>query len=132
MRYRIAALVAPAVTALTVLVAPAAGATAPAPGHGLAWTAQRSPFLLAFTENGRTVVGQAPGDTAGPAGRMAYALDDGSTHRLTDLTGQRSVDGGVAYTVATDEPGRTADVTVTHGAHGLRVSWTLRPATGVV
>lgn len=132
MKHRIAALVAPAVMALTVLVAPGTGAAAPAAEQGLAWTVQRSPFLLTFTQNGKTLVGQAPGGTAGPAGRMAYALDDGSTHRLTDLTGQHSVPGGVAYTVATDEPGRSAEVTVTHGTHGLRVSWTLSPASGVV
>lgn len=132
MRKLIAAFVAPAVAALTFLVVPTAGAAPPPARRGLSWQVQRSPFLLTFSEDGRPLVGQASGGTAGPGGRMAYALDDGSTHRLTDLTGQRAVDGGVALIVATDEPGRTAQVTVTRGAQGLRVSWTLQPATGVV
>ena len=78
---------------------PAAGVAAAAPAGaetvgeggapGLHWTVQRAPFRLAFIARHRQIVAQAPGEIAGPGGRMAYALADGTTHRLTDLLRQR-------------------------------------------
>jgi alpha-D-xyloside xylohydrolase len=102
--------------------------TAPA---GLDWRVEPAPFRLSFHDGGRQLVAQANGDTAGPGSRMAYALADGSTHRLTTLLGQHSGRDSTTYTVATDEPGRTARVAVSRTPRGLRVSWTFRPATDV-
>lgn len=62
---------------------------------------------------------------------MAYALADGSTHRLTTLLDQHGDHRSRTYTVATDEPDRTATVVVSRTPRGLRVSWSLQPATGV-
>ncbi|MEN3360884.1 MAG: alpha-D-xyloside xylohydrolase [Mycobacteriales bacterium] len=97
----------------------------------LGWHAQARPFRLSYLGNGRELVGQTASDVAGPGGRLAYALADGSTHHATDLLRQRPVRGGTAYTVGTDEPGRTAEVAVRRTPRGLRVEWSLQPSTGV-
>jgi alpha-D-xyloside xylohydrolase len=93
-------------------------------GHaqpGIALRVSDNPFQLAVVRDGKTVVAQDK------ASRLTYTLTSGVTHRLTKVT---SSHGGV-YDVATDEPGRTAVVTVARTAHGYRVAMTLRPATGV-
>jgi alpha-glucosidase (family GH31 glycosyl hydrolase) len=105
---------------------PAAGS----PAH-LRWTAEVAPFRLIFTDGHRPLVAQAPGGPAGPGGRMAYALADGSTHRLTDLINRREDRGGTTYTVATDEPDRRAQIAVRRNERGVRVEWTFQPASGV-
>jgi alpha-D-xyloside xylohydrolase len=112
-----------AVVVATVVGVPGVGAASGGPG----WGVEGAPFRLSFGEG----VAQAPGDIRGPGGRMAYALSDGATHRLTDLIGSQRIQGGVRYTVATDEPGRTARVAVTRTPRGLRVEWRLEPATNV-
>ncbi|HEV7899120.1 MAG TPA: hypothetical protein VGP31_14895, partial [Planosporangium sp.] len=95
------------------------------------WQVTRSPFRLTFQHAGSTVAQQAPGEVAGPGGRLAYqaggsaSTQDGARyHRVTHLTGQYAVAHGSAYEVATDEPGRTATVTVLHAAQGAEVRWT--------
>ncbi len=98
---------------------------------GLGWRVEPAPFRLSFHDGGKPLVAQAEGDTAGPGGRMAYALADGSTHRLTALLRQHGDRHSTTYTVATDEPDRTARVVVSRTPRGLRVSWTFQPATGV-
>src|SRR3954451_21324946 len=45
----------------------------------LRWKVTSTPFRLAVLDHGRPLVAQATGDTAGPGGRMAYALADGTT-----------------------------------------------------
>jgi alpha-D-xyloside xylohydrolase len=97
----------------------------------LRWTAERAPFQLTFYKGQKQLLAQAGGETAGPGGRLAYALADGSTHRVTDLVRSERSRGTVTYVVATDEPARTARVTVAATPRGLRVSWRLHPATGV-
>src|SRR3989337_1443915 len=77
----------------------------------LSWTAERAPFQLTFYKGQRQVLAHAGGETAGPGGRLAYALTDGSTHRVTDLVRSERGRGAVTYVVATDEPARTARVT---------------------
>src|SRR4051812_26755476 len=110
---------------------PAGRAAGEAPAS-LTWEAQASPFRLTFSQGGKTVTRQAPADITGPGGRMSYraggtccATTGSATYHLTDLISQRAVDQGTEYTVATDEPGRTATVTVTHTAQGAQVHWTL-------
>ncbi|MGH3167125.1 MAG: TIM-barrel domain-containing protein, partial [Trebonia sp.] len=102
------------------------------------WAVTASPFGISFRSHGRTVTAEAGGAAAGPGERLSYQVGGtvssaaGATdYQLTDLTGEQAVPGGVAYSVATDEPGRTATVTVTRTPEGLRVRWTFTPPTGV-
>jgi alpha-glucosidase (family GH31 glycosyl hydrolase) len=119
------------VAALAVLAALLSGSGTTADADTQAsWRVNPSPFVISFLSHGRTVTSEAGGTTAGPGGRLSYQAD-GTYHRLTDLTGERAVPGGTAYSVATDEPGRTATVTVTRTSEGVRLAWTLTPSTGV-
>jgi alpha-D-xyloside xylohydrolase len=121
-----------ALTVLAVAASMCSGALpASATDQGLRWSAERAPFRLTFTDRHRPLVGQAPGPVAGPGGRMAYALADGSTHRLTNLLSQRGDREQTTYTVATDEPSRRAQVVVKRTDRGLRVQWTFLPDTDV-
>jgi alpha-D-xyloside xylohydrolase len=95
-----------------------ATAVAPAAAEAITWSADPAPFRLTFTDGDAVVARQAPD------GRMSY-LAGGATHHLTDLITSAPVAGGTAYTVATDEPGRTATVTVTSTPQGARVHWAL-------
>jgi alpha-D-xyloside xylohydrolase len=113
------------------VVAALCAAAPAATESGLGWRVEASPFRLTFVDGGKELVAQAKGDTAGPGGRMAYALADGSTHRLTSLLDEHGDRRSTTYTVATDEAGRTARVTVSRTPRGLRVEWGFRPATGV-
>lgn len=90
-------------------------------GAAMRWMVEEAPFRLAFFDGSRPLVAQT-------AGRMAYQIADGSTHRLTDLSSTE----GDTYVVATDEPGRTARVRVLRTPRGLRVEWRFEPAAGVV
>jgi alpha-glucosidase (family GH31 glycosyl hydrolase) len=114
-------------TAVLGLVAtgapPVAGADVPV-GRSAGWTVDPAPFRITFLNHGRPLLAQADG-------RMAYAVADGSTHRVTDLVRTEHGHGATTYVVATDEPGRTARVTLTSTPRGPRVAWQLEPATGV-
>ncbi|HEV2783935.1 MAG TPA: glycoside hydrolase family 31 protein [Actinophytocola sp.] len=125
--------IAAVVAVLVAGVPPAAAGqdVAPARPGALRWTAEPAPFRLTFHAGDRPLVGQAAGDFAGPGGRMAYALADGTTHRLTDLRRTEPGRDGTTYVVATSEPDRTALVRVARTARGLRVEWRLAPAAGV-
>lgn len=125
---RTAAAFACASVASLLLVWPAAGHAA---GPALGWKAAAHPFALTFLRHGRPLAQQATAPKAGPGGRMAYSLADGSYHQLTKLISQRQAGGGTVYRVATDEPGRTATVAVRHIQGGLHVSWQLAPDSGV-
>ncbi|HEY7488754.1 MAG TPA: glycoside hydrolase family 31 protein [Streptosporangiaceae bacterium] len=112
------------------------------PGHADAaaqgWRVSAEPFGLIFLDRGRPVTAEAGGDVAGPGGRLAYQVggtassQEGATyHRLTNLVARHSVPGGTAYAVATDEPDRTATVTVTRTHTGVQVRWEFTPASDV-
>jgi alpha-D-xyloside xylohydrolase len=89
---------------------------------GLSIRVDSSPFRLTLAANGKTVVAQDEG------ARFRYQLrSNGNQYSLTKVT---SSHGGV-YEVATNEPGRTATVTVTPRPHGYHVSLRLHPETGV-
>jgi len=122
-----------AATAAAGQLTPAAGDQA-RPG----WAVTANPFGLVFLNGGQPVTGEAGGTVDGPGGRLAYQVggsassDQGATyHQLTSLITRQPVPGGMSYTVGTDDPGRTAAVVVTHAAQGIRVHWSLRPASGV-
>src|SRR5918992_2337955 len=130
---RFLALLLPAALVLSFTSTPGTADTGP--GQATGWRVSAEPFRLTFLDRGRPVTAEAPGAVAGPGGRLAYQVggsassqEGASYHRLTDLVSQREVPGGTAYTVATDEPDRTATVVVTRTREGLRVRWSFTPA----
>ena len=125
-----------AVALLGLLLPPAT--TAPRASATPDWRTTSAPFALTFLDHGRAVTAEAGGAAAGPGGRLSYQVggsatsqDGASQHRLTNLVAHHSVRDGTAYTVATDEPGRTATVAVTRTPQGVRVHWSFAPPTGV-
>ncbi|WP_433181873.1 glycoside hydrolase family 31 protein [Actinoallomurus sp. CA-150999] len=103
-----------------------------------AWRVTAAPFGLTFLDHGRAITQEAGGTSTGPGGRLSYQVGGSATsqegatyHRLTDLVARHDVRGGTAYTVATDEPGRTATVTVTRAPQGVRVRWSFAPSSDV-
>jgi alpha-D-xyloside xylohydrolase len=87
--------------------------------------------LISFTAGQRLLTEESLGKQSGPAHRLSYATADGAWHSLTSVLSSTEIPSGVEYTVATDEPGRTAIVDLTHVRDAVRVHWTLRPSTGV-
>ncbi len=80
------------------------------------------PFRLTVLQDGKVVVAEDKN------ARLRYQLrSSGEQHFLTNVTSSR---GGV-YQVATNEPGRTATVTVARTPTGFRVSLRLHPETDV-
>jgi alpha-D-xyloside xylohydrolase len=127
-------------TAVVLALTWAPGHASQAGGTGAAtgWRASAEPFRLTFLDHGRPLTAEALGDVAGPGGRLAYQVggtassQEGATyHRLTNLIDRHDVPGGTAYTVATDEPSRTATVVVTRTSQGVRVRWSFTPADDV-
>jgi alpha-D-xyloside xylohydrolase len=89
---------------------------------GISLHIDKSPFRVSVVADGKTVIAEAKG------ARLRYQLSaGGGQHALTNVT---AVQGDV-YTVATDEPGRTARVTVRKTATGARIRIRLQPGTGV-
>jgi alpha-glucosidase (family GH31 glycosyl hydrolase) len=96
------------------------------------WSVSAAPFALTFRHGHRVIAQEAPGNIDGPGGRLVYQAGGsadsqaGATwHRVTDLMSTRRIAGGDEYTVATDEPGRTATVRVVRTRSGARVQWQL-------
>ena len=117
-----------ALAAAVALVSAASPATRAE--QGLAWKADGNPFRLQFSAGGKVLTAQATGE-AGPDTRLSYTLANGRTHTVTKLLSTSSKARATTYTVATDESGRTAHVTVRRTPQGARVTWRLQPATGV-
>jgi alpha-D-xyloside xylohydrolase len=89
---------------------------------GLAVRVDKSPFRVTVVENGKTVVTEDKG------ARLRYQLSStGEQHSLTKVLKQR----GDVYTVATDEAGRFASVTVQQTASGAHIDVQLHPTTDV-
>jgi alpha-D-xyloside xylohydrolase len=125
-------LVIPVSLALAATAAlPVTALGSPDGAGALRWIADTTPFRLSIHKGHQPILEQTSDELAGPGGRMAYALADGSTHRLTDLVRTERARDGARYVVATDEPDRTATVVVSRTPRGLRVSWSLQPATDV-
>lgn len=104
---------------------------APADAASAAWTVQAAPFRLAFRDATGAPLTAQVADSAGPGARLSYELTGGARHTVTNLVAQHAVAGGTAYDVGTTEPGRSATVTVTNVADGVRVAWQLHPAAGI-
>ena len=89
---------------------------------GLAVHVDTNPFRVTIVENGRTIVAENKG------ARLRYQLiSTGEQHTLTKVLKRR----GDVYTVATDEAGRFASVTVQQTATGARIDLQLHPTTDV-
>jgi alpha-D-xyloside xylohydrolase len=108
--------------AVAGLAAALAGCGSGAAQHGITIRVDRDPFRVTVVRNGKVVV--AEDKTA----RLRYQLRaTGAQHRLTKVISSQ----GNVYRVATDEPGRSATVTVTKTAGGYGIRVQLHPATGV-
>jgi alpha-D-xyloside xylohydrolase len=94
------------------------------------WKVDKAPFALHVLKGGHELLADATG-AAGPGSRLSYTLTDGSNHTVTSLIESRTVAGGTEYSLRTDEPSRTATVTVKRTSRSIHVSWRLRPDTGV-
>lgn len=107
-----------AAAVVCVLTACASGSVKP----GLTFGVAKDPFRLTFVQDGKLVVAED-----GKA-RLRYQLrSSGAQYSITKVL---SSSGGV-YQVATNEPGRTATVTVTVRRSGFHLSLRLHPETGV-
>jgi alpha-D-xyloside xylohydrolase len=114
----------------------AAGASAQAgrpAGSGPGWTVTTAPFSISFVSGSMVLTEEAaPAQHGpGPAHRLSYQTADGKSHSLTNALSSSPIPNGVRYTVATDEPDRTATVELTQAGDAVEVHWTLTPATGV-
>jgi alpha-D-xyloside xylohydrolase len=94
------------------------------------WRVDQSPFALHVLRGGHELLADATG-AAGPGSRLSYSLADGSNHMVTSLIASRAVTRGAEYDLRTDEPNRTATVTVTRTSRSVHVAWRLHPETGV-
>ena len=108
-------------TAVVAAAALLSGCSATQPQRGLATHVGHDPFVLTVVSDGKTVV------TESSSARLRYQLASGVQHALTKVTASH---GGV-YQVATDEPGRTATVTVSEIPHGFHLAVRLHPESGV-
>lgn len=86
------------------------------------WHVDRDPFRITVESAGHAVVAEA----AAPA-RLRYQLADGTQHALTKVVHA----SGETFTVATNEPGRTATVRLTQHRGGVRIAVSFSPSTGV-
>ena len=88
----------------------------------ITWTVDQNPIRITLLQDGKVLLQEHA------SARLRYQLaGTGEQHSLTSVTAQ---DGDV-YTVATDEPGRTATVQIARRPHGVRISVSLQPATGI-
>ena len=90
---------------------------------GVSLKIDKSPFRVTVLDDGKPVVAEDKD------ARLRYQLaSTGAVHELTGVTSSQ----GQVYQVATDEPGRTATVTVATTATGARVELALHPTTDVL
>ena len=96
---------------------------------GVSWSVTKKPFRLTFTSGGKVLTSETA-NGSGPAQRLGF-LAAGVAHTVTDVVSSQDVAGGKKYIVATDEPGRRANVVVTHGRSGTQVHVGFVPSSGV-
>jgi alpha-glucosidase (family GH31 glycosyl hydrolase) len=109
-----------ALAALALLLGGCGGSAPAVPG--LSAQVDTSPYRLTIENAGKPVIAEDVHD------RLRYLVKGGAVHQVTKVL---SSSGGV-YRLATDEPGRTATVTVRKAAHGFDVSVQLHPARNVI
>ncbi len=99
-----------------------AGCGSGAPPSGISVHVDKSPFRVTVLRDGKTVVSEDKD------ARLRYQLaPNGNQYSLTKVISSQ----GDTYQVATDEPGRTATVTVAPTTTGARIDLVLHPAAGV-
>ena len=125
-----ALLVVSAVT-LTAAAAPLSASTGGgAQGlTGPGWRVQPSPFRILFSDGGRVVASERARSSS--VGSVGYQVVGGARHALGNLVGERRRGDSAEFTVATDEPGRTATVTIGGSAHDVEVGVAFGPGGGV-
>ncbi len=88
----------------------------------LTWKVDSSPFRITISGPTGVLLQEHLGQP-GAGTRLSYRIrEGGGLHTLTTLVAQTATSTGTAYTVATTEHDRTATVTVSRLATGLRVS----------
>jgi alpha-D-xyloside xylohydrolase len=96
--------------------------SSPAP-HGISLKIDKSPFRITVLDNGKPVV------TEDENARLRFEhASTGVVHKLTSVISSH----GNVYQVATEEPGRTATVTVSTTKTGARIQLAIHPATDIV
>jgi alpha-D-xyloside xylohydrolase len=96
--------------------------SSPAP-HGISLKIEKSPFRITVLNDGKPVVAEDKD------ARLRYELaGNGVVNKLTNVISSH----GDVYQVATQEPGRTATVTVSTTKTGARIQLALHPTTGVL
>jgi alpha-D-xyloside xylohydrolase len=109
------------IAAAALLALAGCGSSSP-PRGGIEVKVDRSPFRISILRDGATVVSEDAG------ARLRYQLTgSGIQHSLTKVVSA----SGDTYSVATDEPGRTATVTVVPRSDGAQIEVALHPARGV-
>jgi len=107
--------------AVAALAALGGCGSSPAP-HGISLKIDKSPFRITVLDDGKPVVAEDKD------ARLRWQLTgSGDVHKVTNVTSSQAD----VYQLATDEPGRTATVTVAKTATGARVQLALHPSTGV-
>jgi alpha-D-xyloside xylohydrolase len=124
---RLTLLLALAVLAAVVAACGGSSGSSQEPPRGLSVRIEESPFRLTLLRDGEPIVSQDPD------ARLRYELaTSGEAYRITDVTSSRvNADGTGVYEVATDEPGRTATVTVAKSPASYRLSLRFHPETDV-
>ena len=107
-----------------------AGAGKAAPTPSLTWNVAATPIQISFSAHGVPLASESQ-LSGGPGGRLSYRVADGSFHTLTNLVATQALSDGAQYQVATDEPGRTATVTLARIAGGVTVSLAFTPSAGI-
>jgi hypothetical protein len=69
--------------------------------------------------------------TVGGAEPVTYVTSNGRAHPLTKILSKRTTNGVTTLSLAADEPGRTAKVTLRQTELGVRMSISLLPSSGV-
>ena len=95
----------------------------------VSWSVTKKPFRLTFTSGGKTLTSETANGNE-QTQRLGYLVGE-VPHFVTSVVSSQDVAAGTKYTVATDEPGRRANVTVTHGTQGAQVRVDLVPSSGV-
>ncbi|HET7130532.1 MAG TPA: TIM-barrel domain-containing protein [Gaiellaceae bacterium] len=109
-----------------VLAAAAAGCGGSTSAHGLGVRVAEKSASVDVREGGKTLT-ELGGDNA----PFVYWTADGNEHRATSIVGNVAPSGGATYTLATDEPGRTASLTVTHGRGLVHVRYAVSGAASI-
>jgi alpha-glucosidase (family GH31 glycosyl hydrolase) len=112
------------VSALVLAVAAAGCGSKPSRGLGVRVTEKTASVKV--REGGRTLT-----ELGGDHAPFVYWTADGTEHRAVRIVGHLAGAGGTTYRLATDEPGRTARVTVGRSRGAVHVRYTVTGAAAI-